>query len=191
EYLRAVESGSTEVVEKLRTIGFIPAEFSYNVIGNFLRDAFRYGVFHADLHPANLLILPNNVVGYVDFGIVAKLTEEARHKQIELTLAYSAGDPETIYHRFLNIIRLTPNTDLEGLRRQIGQMARTWYVEPAVHGKARFRVSVTITMMDMLTAARNHGARLDGEMVKYVRSTILADGVVARVAPALDLAQTL
>ena len=174
---------------KLKQIGFDPGVFCNNVIANFLRDAFRFGVFHADLHPANLLILPNNVVGYVDFGIVAKLTQEARHKQIELTLAYSAGDPDAIYRQFLNICTLTPDADLEGMRRRIAQMARTWYVEPAVHGKARFRVSVTITMMDLLTAARNYGALVDGEMVKYIRSTVLVDGVVSRLAPGLDLAQ--
>src|SRR5262249_32623973 len=180
-----------EALAQLKSIGFDPGVFCGNVITNFLRDAFRFGVFHADLHPANLLILPNNVVGYVDFGIVAKLTQEARHKQIELTLAYSAGDPDAIYRQFLNIGTLTPEADLEGMRRQIARMARNWYVEPSVHGKARFRVSVTITMMDLLTAARNYGALVDGEMVKYIRSTVLVDGVVARLAPGLDLASTL
>jgi len=168
-----------------------PAVFCNIVITTFIREAFRFGVFHADLHPANLLILPDNVVGYVDFGIVAKLTQEARHKQIELTLAYSAGDPDAIYRQFLNICTLTPEADLEGMRRRIAQMARTWYVEPAVHGKARFRVSVTITMMDLLPAARNYGALVDGEMVKYIRSTVLVDGVVSRLSPGLDLAQAL
>ena len=190
-YLRLVENDDRAALAKLKESGFDPVVFCNNVIANFLRDAFRFGVFHADLHPANLLILPNNVVGYVDFGIVAKLTQEARHKQIELTLAYSAGDPDAIYRQFLNICTLTPEVDLEGMRRRIAQMARTWYVEPAVHGKARFRVSVTITMMDLLTAARNYGALVDGEMVKYIRSTVLVDGVVSRLAPGLDLAQSL
>jgi ubiquinone biosynthesis protein len=190
-YLRLVENNDQAALADLKSIGFDPGVFCGNVITNFLRDAFRFGVFHADLHPANLLILPDNVVGYVDFGIVAKLTQEARHKQIELTLAYSAGDPDAIYRQFLNICTLTPGADLEGMRRRIAQMARTWYVEPAVHGKARFRVSVTITMMDLLTAARNYGALVDGEMVKYIRSTVLVDGVVSRLAPGLDLAHAL
>jgi predicted unusual protein kinase regulating ubiquinone biosynthesis (AarF/ABC1/UbiB family) len=190
-YLRLVENNDVEALEGLKKSGFDPAAFCNNVITNFLRDAFRFGVFHADLHPANLLILRDNAVGYVDFGIVAKLTQEARHKQIKLTLAYSTGDPDAIYKQFLNICTLTPDADLEGMRRRIAQMARTWYVEPAVHGKARFRVSVTITMMDLLTAARNYGALVDGEMVKYIRSTVLVDGVVSRLAPELDLAHSL
>jgi predicted unusual protein kinase regulating ubiquinone biosynthesis (AarF/ABC1/UbiB family) len=60
-----------------------------------------------------------------------------------------------------------------------------------VHGQVRFRVSITITMRDLLTAARNYGALVDGEMIKYIRSTVLVDGVVARLAPGFDLARTL
>jgi predicted unusual protein kinase regulating ubiquinone biosynthesis (AarF/ABC1/UbiB family) len=190
-YLRMLENKDDAGLLKLRKIGFNPKIFCDNVITNFLRDAFKYGVFHADLHPANLLILPKNVVGYVDFGIVAKLTQEARRKQIELTLAYSAGDPDLIYRQFLNICTLTPEADPEGLRDEINRMARTWYAEPAVDGKARLRVSVTVTFLDLLMAARAHGALVDGEMVKYIRSTVLANGVVSRLAPELDMAQTL
>lgn len=190
-YVRLVENNDHAALARINASGFDARVFCGNVIKNFLRDAFRHGVFHADLHPANLLILPGNVVGYVDFGIVAKLTPEARHKQIELTLAYAAGDPEAIFRQFVNICTLTADVDLEGMRRVIAQMARTWYSEPAVHGKVRFKVSVTITMRDLLTAARSNGALVDGEMIKYIRATVLADGVVARLAPSFDLAEAL
>ncbi len=191
EYLRLVENNDTQALAGLTIAGFDPWIFCGNVIANFLRDAFQFGVFHADLHPANLLILPNNVVGYVDFGIVAKLTPEARHKQIELTLAYSSGDPDEIYRNFLNICMLTPGADLEGMRRRIAEMARTWYEEPAVNGKVRFKASVTVTMRDLLIVCRNYGVLVDREMIKYIRSTVLVDGVVSRLAPGFDIAHSL
>ena len=178
-YLRMVENNDQAQLADLRSKGFIPSVFSSNVISNFLSDAFRFGVFHADLHPANLLILPNNVVGYVDFGIVATLTPEARRKQIELTLAYASGDPEAIHAGFLNICIVGADADLTGMRRRIEELARDWYAEPAVAGRVRFRVSVTQTMMDLLSVARQYGVLVDREMIKYIRSTILADGLAA------------
>jgi ubiquinone biosynthesis protein len=190
-YLRALENNEVALLADLKSKGFIPSVFSSNVISNFLSDAFRFGVFHADLHPANLLILPNNVVGYVDFGIVATLTPEARRKQIELTLAYASGDPEAIYLGFLNICIVGPDADLTGMRRKIEVLARDWYAEPAVAGRVRFRVSVTQTMMDLLAVAREYGVLVDREMIKYIRSTILADGLVSRLAPGFDLALVL
>ena len=190
-YLKYIERGDDAELAKLREAGFIPSVFSNNVISNFLSDAFRYGVFHADLHPANLLILPNNVVGYVDFGIVASLTPEARRKQIELTLAYATGSPEAIYREFLNICMPTPDADLEGMRLRIAQMAKTWYVEPAIGGRVRFRISVTAAMMDLLTVCRDYGVLIDREMIKYVRSTVLVDGLVSLLSPGFDIAGVL
>lgn len=190
-YLKYVDRGDHAALNALRAEGFDPEIFSRNVISNFLSDTFRFGVFHADLHPANLLILPNNAVGYVDFGIVATLTPEARRKQIELTLAYATGSGDTIYGEFLNICTPTPDADLEGMRRKIGEMCKTWYDEPAPGGKARFRVSVTWAMMDLLSVAREYGVLVDREMIKYIRSTILVDGLIQRLAPGFDIADSL
>lgn len=190
-YLRMLESNDTQSIEALKSKGFDPAVFAGNVIRNFSSDAFRFGVFHADLHPANLLILPDNVVGYVDFGIVAVLTPEARRKQIELTLAFSSGDPQAIYEGFLNICMIGEHADLNGMRRRIEAIAGEWYAEPAIGGKVKFRVTVTKAMMDLLTVCQDYGVLVDREMIKYIRSTILADGLVSRLARNLDLAKTL
>lgn len=190
-YLKMVERGDEVELARLRAQGFSPAVFSANVISNFLRDAFTFGAFHADLHPANLLILPDNVVGYVDFGIVATLTPEARRKQIELTLAYSTGSPDDIYREFLNICTPTKDADLDGMRRQLTAMSANWYEEPAVGGQVRFRISVTAAMLDMLSVARNYGVLVDREMIKYIRGTFLADGLITRLSPGFDIARSL
>lgn len=175
----------------LREKGFDPRQYSSNIISNFLRDAFRFGLFHADLHPANLLILPNNVVGYVDFGIVATLTPEARRKQIHLTIAYATGDAESIYRQLLNISTPGPDSDLAGLRRAIARLTGEWYRDPSPGGRVQFRVSMTRTFADCLQLMRRYGILVDREMVRYIRSTILADGLIQRLAPGFDLARVL
>jgi len=57
EYLRLRDREDTQRLAELEDLGFNPSTFVWNVINNFLSDAYRFGVFHADLHPANLLIL--------------------------------------------------------------------------------------------------------------------------------------
>jgi ubiquinone biosynthesis protein len=190
-YLRMLENGDMTAIRCLQERGFDPAVFVANVISNFSSDAFRFGVFHADLHPANLLILPGNVVGYVDFGIVAVLTPEARRKQIELTFAFSSGDPQAIFEGFMNICVLGGDVDLNAIRRRIDVISSAWYEEPAIGGKVRFKVTVTKAMMDLLTVCQDYGVLVDREMIKYIRSTILADGLVNRLARGVDLAKLL
>ena len=84
-----------------------------------------------------------------------------------------------------------PEADLAGMRKKIEELARHWYHEPVVAGRVRFRVTVTKTMMDLLSVARQYGVLVDREMIKYIRSTILADGLVSRLAPGFDLAAVL
>src|ERR1051326_115929 len=35
---------------------------------SYLKQVFEYGFFHADPHPGNLFVLPNNVICYLDYG---------------------------------------------------------------------------------------------------------------------------
>jgi len=188
DYLRLVEKGDQEAISGLKNIGFDPPQFVSNVINNFLSDAFRFGVFHADLHPANLLILKNNVVGYVDFGIVGNLTLEARRKQIQLSMAYAWGKTEEIYSAFLNVSTFTGEVDLEGFRKELERRSRRWYREPAIGGVPHFQRSLTVAMVDLLVLLRNYGLLVDREMIKYIRSLFLVDGLVSLLAPGLDLA---
>jgi predicted unusual protein kinase regulating ubiquinone biosynthesis (AarF/ABC1/UbiB family) len=188
EYLRLVESGDRTRLAELESIGFIPSQFVSNVINNFLSDAFKFGVFHADLHPANLLIMRDNVVGYVDFGIVGSMTPEARRKQIQLSLAYVRGKTEEIYAAFLDVCKFTAGADLPGFRRELERRSRLWYREPAFGGVPHFSRSLTIAMIDLLTLCRYYGVLVDREIIKYIRSLFLADGLVSRLAPGLDLA---
>ena len=92
DYLRALAAGDEWTTHRLRAAGFDPNRFARHIIDNFLGDAFQYGVFHADLHPANLLVLPGDVVGYVDFGITGVLSRYSRRHLVEMTLAYTRAD---------------------------------------------------------------------------------------------------
>ncbi|HEY3132548.1 MAG TPA: AarF/UbiB family protein [Acidobacteriota bacterium] len=187
EYLRIREGGDERRLIELGKIGFDPSIFVSNVITNFVSDAFRFGLFHADLHPANLLILKDNVVGYVDFGIVATFTSEAQRKAIQLTLAYVGGKTEDIYASFLEICTVTPEANLVEFRRELERRAGGWYKEPAIGGVPRFGKSLTLAMIDLLLMCRFYGLSPQREMIKYIRSLFLTDGLVSRLAPGLDL----
>ncbi|MBX7167594.1 MAG: AarF/ABC1/UbiB kinase family protein [Pirellulales bacterium] len=53
---------------------------------------FAHGFYHADPHPGNLLLLPGNVIGLLDYGMVGRIDEQLREDIEEMVLAVVAGD---------------------------------------------------------------------------------------------------
>jgi ubiquinone biosynthesis protein len=187
EYLRIREGLDTERLQELTEIGFDPSTYVTNVIDNFVSDALKFGVFHADLHPANLLIMKDNQVGYVDFGIVGNLSVEARRRIIQMTLGLVRGQNDEIFSAFMAVSDLTDHADTKGFRDALETMSRRWYKEPAIGGIKHFGRSLTVFLIDLLTICRSYGILPRREMMKYIRSLFLTDGLVSRLSPGLDL----
>jgi ubiquinone biosynthesis protein len=188
-YLRALESGDEQLVNNLQTIGFEPDKTARHIIDNFLGDVFQHGMFHADLHPANLMILPGNTIGYIDFGITGTISRYSRRNLLALTLAYTRGDLEGMCEAFFRISVFDSETSQARFREGLKQFAETWY--ETAGRERRLRKNFTLVMLDMLRLSRRTGVWPERDVVKYIRSAIAIDGLITRFAPSFDLGQHL
>jgi ubiquinone biosynthesis protein len=185
DYVRALEAGDQLTPRRLDAAGFDPDAFAQAIIDNFLGDAFRYGLFHADLHPANLLILPGGVVGYIDFGITGVLSSYSRRHLITMTLAYTRGDLEGMAASFLKVSALDSRSDPRAFHAALARMAESWY---DVRGRdRRLRKNFTLVMLDMLRLSRATGVWPERDVIKYIRSAIAIDGLIGRFAPGFEV----
>jgi ubiquinone biosynthesis protein len=57
-----------------------------------LTQVFEHGFFHADPHPGNLFVLPNNVVCLLDFGMMGTVDRSTRESFVELVDAVVRRD---------------------------------------------------------------------------------------------------
>ena len=85
-------------VEAMRAAGIDPPRVADTLIDLYNVMILRYGVFHADPHPGNLLVLPGDPprIGLIDFGLTKRLTDEFRELVIVLTTAIIARRPQEI-----------------------------------------------------------------------------------------------
>ena len=189
DYLRALASNDELVVHRLRMDGFNPSTFARHIIDNFLGDAFRFGVFHADLHPANLLILPGDVVGYVDFGITGVLSRYSRRHLIAMTLAYTRADVDRMALEFSKLTSSEPGADPAAFRAGLAEMSKEWYEGEG--SATTFKKNFTLVMLDMLTLSRKTGIWPERDVIKYIRSAIAVDGLITRFAPGFNVGRHL
>ena len=186
QYLRSLEAGDDEVRRRLDAAGFEPRRFAENVLDNFLHDVFRNGLFHADLHPANLLILQDNAVGYVDFGISGVVSEYARYHLVATVMALTRADVDTAADHLLAMAELDSDADTEGFRRELGELGEEWFHGAPGSGGLEKRKSYTEILLDTLQLSRRLRILPHPEAMRYMRSVITLDGLIGRFAPELD-----
>ena len=189
EYLRATTAGDDAAVGRIRAYGLDPDAFARHIIDNFLGDAFRHGVFHADLHPANLLLQPGNVVAYVDFGITGVLSQFSRRHLVAMTLAYTRADIDSLTDMFFKLTRSDADSDPAKFRALMLDASKEWY--GAEGGESVLRKNFTLVMLDMLTVCRKARIWPERDMVKYIRSAVAADGLITRLAPGFNVGRYL
>jgi ubiquinone biosynthesis protein len=184
-YLRALEVTDHTLFDRLDAEGFDSHETASNIINNFLGDVFRHGMFHADLHPANLMILPGNVVGYIDFGITGTISAYSRQNLVALTLAYTRGDLEGMCDSFFRVSAMESNASTARFKRGLVRDAKSWYQSDGK--ETHLRKNFTLVMLDMLRLSRQTGIWPERDVIKYIRSAIAIDGLITRFAPTFDL----
>ncbi len=185
DYLRAVERGDQLRLARLGEMGFDASLCARRVIDNFLGDAFRHGLFHADLHPANLMILAGNQIGYLDFGITGVLSKHSRLYLVQMTLAYTRGDIAGMCAAFLKVSAMDERSDAEAFRRGLERFAEVWYERS--RGGQKLKKNFTLVMLDMLRLSRATGIWPERDVIKYIRSAIAIDGLITRFAPSFEV----
>ncbi|MDO9220182.1 MAG: AarF/UbiB family protein [Thiobacillus sp.] len=80
--------------DKLREAGLDPKLLAARGADLVLRMVLEHGYFHADPHPGNMLFLPDNRIGMIDFGMVGILTHSRRNQIVDLLHALSAKDEQ-------------------------------------------------------------------------------------------------
>ena len=76
---------------------------AYLIAEGWMTMIFRHGFFHADPHPANILVLSREQVGLVDFGLTGRLTDDDMSKLTRLFIDAAAENVEALPKRLADL----------------------------------------------------------------------------------------
>ena len=88
--------------ERLRAAGLDPELLAARGADTVLRMVLEHGYFHADPHPGNVLFLPDNRIGMIDFGMVGMLTHSRRNQIVDLLHALIRKDEQALLQVLLD-----------------------------------------------------------------------------------------
>jgi len=114
-------------LEKLSELGYDLKEIARRGADAFLKQVLDYGLFHADPHPGNVFILPEQVICMLDYGMVGRLGKDLKDQLIDLLQALLNRDVDRIISQLLYSGELADESDLRSLRRDLHDFIEDYY----------------------------------------------------------------
>ncbi|GGM83100.1 ubiquinone biosynthesis protein UbiB [Lentzea pudingi] len=144
-----------------------------------LRQVMLDGVFHADPHPGNVLLLADGRLGLLDFGSVGRIDSALRSALQRLLLAIDRGDPAGLTDALLELTSRPEDIDEQRLERALGQfMAR--------HLGAGMRPDVEM-FGDLFLIVSRFGLSIPPEIAAVFRALATLEGTLATLAPGFNI----
>ncbi len=186
EIMRAVWGRDIAYLKDLRERGYDLTRIIERVDWNMLNQMYINGYFHADIHPANIIVLPNNVIGYVDFGIIGVLPEDVRESLMQYTWYFFQGDAERAVAELMRWITPSRWTNVERARGEMIRSHEDFRFSLEDPGPKPMRDSASNFAVSNLVIIRQNGMLLSPLVLAYVRTLVTADTLRIELAPEYD-----
>ena len=155
--------------------------------------------FHADVHAGNLLVLEDGRVGFIDFGIVGRVSEKTFKAVNELSTALALGDYREMAQALCNMGAADEEVDIDGFAADIEKVMQNLgsvqtdvtvsaMRDGSVQGSLDFDDNeVTQVLLDIVDVTENNGLKLPREFGLLVKQSLYFDRYLKILAPNLDV----
>lgn len=173
EELQGVPGTDLEAVQAAGLdLGLLAARGGDAVLKMILLD----GYFHADPHPGNVIYLPGNVIGMIDFGMVGRLTDRRREQIIDFLNAMVLKDEEGM----LNVLLAwsgDSEVDEERLAYDISEMVFSYDNLPLKD------VQIGPLLADVTMLMRDNDLTLPSDLTLLFKALITLEGLGRQLTP--------
>jgi ubiquinone biosynthesis protein len=146
---------------------------------------FLHGSYHADPHPGNLVVLPGNVIGLLDFGMIGRIDEPLRENIEEMFTALVEHDAMHLTSIVTRIGMMPPQLDQAALSVDladfVGHYANQRLDEFDLGG----------ALNEMLDIIRRYQIMLPERVAMLVKVFVMLEGTSRLLSPSFSLMEVM
>jgi len=151
----------------------------------YLTMIFCNGIYHADPHPGNVLVMDGNVLGLLDFGMVGRVDERLQEEMGEMLLAVSRQDPVHMTAVITRVGATPAAMDRAALGLDVADFVSHYGTQPLD------RFDLSGALKEMTEIIRRYHIMLPAQISMLIKMLITLEGTARMLSPRFSLVQVM
>jgi ubiquinone biosynthesis protein len=178
DYVKGIKSSS---IRQLRAEGYDLPLIADRGADLLMKQVFVHGFFHGDPHPGNLLILPDNVICFLDLGNMGRLDREGRENIVDLVMGIANRDPSALADALLRMTSWDEEPERRSLEKDASEFIDRHFYRPLKE------LDVGKLLIQFFRVAARHRLRVHPDFLLFVKALSTIEGLGRELDPDFDI----
>jgi ubiquinone biosynthesis protein len=187
EVLNAMEDEDPSAYEALKAEGYDNVAISKRLVRLMFWQMFESEMFHADPHPANIVIKPDNSLTLIDFGVCGALSRRSRRALQDIFR--HVKDPHEMARAIIATQQPLPYIDVDQYAQELYYLVRDQMLAMKSTNGKWYEKSAGALWNKAAEIGREFKVKLNPELLRYMRTSFLGDAILVRVNPQINMAE--
>jgi ubiquinone biosynthesis protein len=155
-----------------------------DIINAVFRHIFIDGVFHADPHPGNILVMKRQRIAFIDFGVVGYLDERTRDRFGDLFIGMITKDIDAISRSMITLGLVNENINEQNLKEDLAGVFGFYY-DTGIN-----KIQMSRLIGEMLSIAKKDNITIPNNFVLLCKSIITLEGFALEFEPKFNIVES-
>ncbi|MFH2218322.1 MAG: AarF/ABC1/UbiB kinase family protein [Pseudomonadota bacterium] len=146
-----------------------------------LSQVFDLGFFHADPHPGNIFVLPDNVICLLDFGMTGTVDRRTREDFVDLVDSVVRRDESRATRTLLKFTYWDKEPDVRELQKNVAEFMGQHLYKPLKD------IEIGKLLQNLLEMASHHYMRIPPDIFLMMKALGAVEGVARQLDPTFDM----
>lgn len=151
----------------------------------FLEMVLNHGFFHGDPHPGNVMILPENVICLLDYGIVGRVDDEQKTFLSDILFAIVKRDMDEVISLLLFAGDISDNLNVRALKRDLSNFVDSYYEIPLQD------IEVGRMLIEFIEIITIYNIRIQPDLMLLAKSLVIIEGMGRNLDPDFNMVEHL
>ncbi len=151
----------------------------------YMEMIFAKGLYHADPHPGNVLVLSDGALGLLDFGMVGRIDDSLRETIEQMLLAVASGDVTLLTLLIKRVGKPPLQLDDSSLSIDVAELVATYGSQPL----DAFDLSGVLN--DVTDILHRHRISLPQQTALLLKTLITLEGTIGLLNPSFSLLEVM